>query len=227
MYKNIITISQQFFIQDIITRRQWCRKILYNTSIYGKYFLNEFNEFNRRRLQTKKYRNRQQNHQTPNSKYFLIITILIIQWDTAGQERFRTITTSYYKGAQGIVIVYDVTDVASFEHVKSWMNDIDKFAKEGVFKILVGNKCDLVDKRQVPKEKGKQLADSYGIPFIETSAKNNENIEKLFIDSTKAFIDKQLRIGNTGFTQKSGPSTSSAVDLSSQKIENIKKKKCC
>ena len=148
-------------------------------------------------------------------------------WDTAGQERFRTITTSYYKGAQGIVIVYDISDITSFEHVKSWMNDIDKFAKEGVFKILVGNKCDLVDKRQVPKEKGKQLADSYGIPFIETSAKNNENIEKLFIDSTKAFIDKQLRMGNTGFTQKVGPSTSSAVNLSSQKIENPKKKGCC
>ena len=107
------------------------------------------------------------------------------------------------------------------------MNDIDKFAKEGVFKILVGNKCDLVDKRQVPKEKGKQLADSYGIPFIETSAKNNENIEKLFIDSTKAFIEKQLRMGNTGFVQKVGPSNSSAVNLSSQKIENPKKKRCC
>ena len=88
-----------------------------------------------------------------------------------------------------------MTDVASFEHVKSWMNDIDKFAKEGVFKILVGNKCDLVDARKISKEKGKQLADSYGIPYIETSAKNNENIEKLFIDSTKAFINKQISLG--------------------------------
>ena len=148
-------------------------------------------------------------------------------WDTAGQERFRTITTSYYKGAQGIVIVYDITDSNSFEHVKSWMNDIDKFAKEGVFKILVGNKCDLIDKRQVPKERGKQLADSYGIPFIETSAKSNENIEKLFVDSTRAFIEKQLKIGNSGFTKKVGPS-SAAVNLSSTKIEDVpKKKKCC
>ena len=149
-------------------------------------------------------------------------------WDTAGQERFRTITTSYYKGAQGIVIVYDISDLNSFEHVKSWMNDIDKFAKEGVFKILVGNKSDLVDKRQVSKEKGKQLADSYGIPFLETSAKNNENIEKLFIDSTKAFIDKQLKSGNTGFAPKIGPSAG-GVDLSSQKIENqpTRKKGCC
>ena len=107
------------------------------------------------------------------------------------------------------------------------MSDIDKFAKEGVFKILVGNKCDLIDKRQVTKERGKQLADSYGIPFIETSAKSNENIEKLFIDSTRAFIEKQFKLGNAGFTKKVGPS-SAAVNLSSTKIEDApKKKKCC
>jgi len=106
------------------------------------------------------------------------------------------------------------------------MNDIDKFAKEGVFKILVGNKCDLVDKREVSKELGKQLADSYGIPFIETSAKSNENIEKLFTTSTRAFIEKQLKLGNSGFTAKSGPN-SSAINLSSTKIENTAKKKKC
>lgn len=107
------------------------------------------------------------------------------------------------------------------------MNDIDKFAKDGVFKILVGNKCDLNEKRQVPKEKGKQLADSYGIPFIETSAKNNENIEKLFVDSTRVFIEKQLKTGNAGFNQRKGP-TDAAINLSSTKIENKpKKKKCC
>ena len=106
------------------------------------------------------------------------------------------------------------------------MSDIEKFAKEGVFKILVGNKSDLIDKRQVSKEKGKQLADSYGIPFIETSAKSNENIERLFVDSTKAFIEKQLKLGNSGFAKK-GPSAA-AVNLSSTKIEDVpKKKKCC
>ena len=106
------------------------------------------------------------------------------------------------------------------------MNDIDKFAKDGVFKILVGNKCDLEEKRQVTKERGKQLADSYRIPFIETSAKNNENIEKLFIDSTRSFIEKQMKMGNTGFSPKPAPSNS-AVNLTSQKIENVPKKMCC
>ena len=159
----------------------------------------------------------------------LNINTYIIQWDTAGQERFRTITTSYYKGAQGIVIVYDVTDSASFDHVKSWMNDIDKFAKEGVFKILVGNKSDLVEQRKISKEKGKQLADSYGIPFIETSAKSSENIEKLFEDSTKAYIDKQLKIGNGGFSKNQKLPSNAAVNLSSKKIGNTprKKRKCC
>ena len=106
------------------------------------------------------------------------------------------------------------------------MNDIEKFAKEGVFRILVGNKCDLIDKRQVSKERGKQLADSYGIPFIETSAKSNENIETLFVESARAFIERQLKSGNSGFTNKIGPS-SSAVNLSSTKIENTQKKKNC
>ena len=107
------------------------------------------------------------------------------------------------------------------------MNDIDKFAKEGVFKILVGNKSDLTDKRQVSKERGKQLADAYGIPFIETSAKSNENIEKLFIDSTKAFLEKQSKTGNSGFMPKIGPGDS-AVNLSSAKIEKgTKKRRCC
>ena len=108
------------------------------------------------------------------------------------------------------------------------MNDIDKFAKDGVFKILVGNKCDLNENRKVSKEKGKQLADSYGIPFIETSAKSNENIEKLFVDSTKVFLDKQSKIGNIGFSKSQQATSNAAAKLSSAKIENLpKKKKCC
>ena len=64
-------------------------------------------------------------------------------WDTAGEERFRTITTSYYKGAHAILIVFDITEKDSFDHVKNWVEDIDKFAKQGVLRILVGNKFDL------------------------------------------------------------------------------------
>ena len=79
-------------------------------------------------------------------------------WDTAGQERFRTLTASYYRGAHGIIVVYDVTDRETFENVRQWMLEIEKFANDNVCKVLVGNKCDLVDKRKVSREEGEELA---------------------------------------------------------------------
>ncbi|CAJ1403578.1 unnamed protein product [Effrenium voratum] len=97
-------------------------------------------------------------------------------WDTAGQERFRTITSSYYRGAHGIVVVYDVTDKESFNNVKHWVQEIDKYAAEGVTKLLVGNKCDLSSKKVVSYDEAKELADSLGIEFMETSAKNAHNV---------------------------------------------------
>lgn len=108
-------------------------------------------------------------------------TIKLQIWDTAGQERFRTITSSYYRGAHGIIIVYDVTDRESFDNVKQWMNEIDRYACEKVNTLLVGNKCDMESKRQVSYEEGQQFADEYGMPFLETSAKNATNVEKAFI----------------------------------------------
>merc|ERR1719222_1687760 len=84
-------------------------------------------------------------------------------WDTAGQERFRTITSSYYRGAHGIIIVYDVTDKESFNNVKHWMQEIDKYASETVNKLLVGNKCDLSSKKVVSSDEAKELVDSLGI----------------------------------------------------------------
>ena len=106
-------------------------------------------------------------------------------WDTAGQERFRTLTSSYYRGAHGISIVYDVTDRESFENVRQWMHEIDKFANPGVCKILVGNKCDMEEIRKVSTEEGAELARHFEIPFLETSAKNSINVDQSFITMSK------------------------------------------
>lgn len=105
-------------------------------------------------------------------------------WDTAGQERFRTITSSYYRGAHGIIIVYDITDLDSFNNVKTWLTEIEKFASDNVNKLLVGNKCDLTAQRQVDTQVAKEFADSLGIPFLETSAKTSTNVEQAFTKMT-------------------------------------------
>jgi Ras-related protein Rab-1A len=107
-------------------------------------------------------------------------TIKLQIWDTAGQERFRTITSSYYRGAHAIIIVYDITDKTSFEHVRTWMCECDRYASETVIRMLVGNKCDIEGKRQVSHAQGLELAEQFGLKFIETSAKSNINIEKTF-----------------------------------------------
>ncbi|KAF9599232.1 hypothetical protein IFM89_036358 [Coptis chinensis] len=105
-----------------------------------------------------------------------------MQWDTDGQERFRTITNNYYSGAHAIIVVYDVTDQESFNNVKQyWLNEIDRYASENVNKLLVGNKCDLTDKKVVSYEIGKAFADEIGIPFMETGAKSSTNVEQAFM----------------------------------------------
>ncbi|KAL5059118.1 hypothetical protein RYX36_030722, partial [Vicia faba] len=95
--------------------------------------------------------------------------------------RTRTITSSYYRGAHGIIVVYDVTGQESFNNVKQWLNEIDRYASENVNKLLVGNKSDLTDNKVVSYETAKAFADEIGIPFMETSAKNANNVEQAFM----------------------------------------------
>uniref|UniRef100_A0A3Q0R5N8 small monomeric GTPase n=1 Tax=Amphilophus citrinellus TaxID=61819 RepID=A0A3Q0R5N8_AMPCI len=102
-------------------------------------------------------------------------------WDTAGQERFRTITTAYYRGAMGIMLVYDITNEKSFDNIKNWIRNIEEHASADVERMVLGNKCDVNDKRQVSKERGEKLALEYGIKFMETSAKANINVENAFL----------------------------------------------
>eukprot|EP00301_Raphidiophrys_heterophryoidea_P023594 c7422_g1_i2.p1 GENE.c7422_g1_i2~~c7422_g1_i2.p1 ORF type:complete len:203 (-),score=70.20 c7422_g1_i2:295-903(-) len=107
-------------------------------------------------------------------------TIKLQIWDTAGQERFRTISNTYYRGAHGIVIVYDITNFESFQNVQRWLQEIEKYAKDNVNKILLGNKCDLAQTRAVKDTEGRAFAQARDIPFFETSAKNGFNVDQAF-----------------------------------------------
>ena len=101
-------------------------------------------------------------------------------WDTAGQERFKNIIASYYRGAHGILLIYDVTDKESFKNLSNWLIEIEKNASKTVLKVLIGNKADLEDKRVITYNQGKEFADSYGLKYIETSAKKNLNVNEAF-----------------------------------------------
>lgn len=117
-------------------------------------------------------------------------------WDTAGQERFRTITTAYYRGAMGILLVYDVTDEKSFGNIRNWIRNIEQHATESVNKMLIGNKCDMVDRKVIDTERGQALAEEYGIKFMETSAKNSINVDKAFITLAKDIMDRIVDPGD-------------------------------
>ncbi|KAM6365888.1 ras-related protein Rab-10 isoform 2-T2 [Alca torda] len=138
-------------------------------------------------------------------------------WDTAGQERFHTITTSYYRGAMGIMLVYDITNAKSFENISKWLRNIDEHANEDVERMLLGNKCDMEDKRVVPKAKGEQIAREHGIRFFETSAKANINIEKAFLTLAEDILRK---------TPVKEPNSEN-VDISSGGGVTGWKSKCC
>lgn len=102
-------------------------------------------------------------------------------WDSAGQDRFRSITTMYYRNCDGVILMFDVTDKKSFNNIISWLCEIEKHSKPGIIKILVGSKSDLKYERKVSYEEAREFADNFNISYIETSSKDNKNIEESFI----------------------------------------------
>ncbi|KAI9305221.1 GTP-binding protein ypt1, partial [Cunninghamella echinulata] len=149
-------------------------------------------------------------------------TVKLQIWDTAGQERFRTITSSYYRGAHGIIVVYDVTDQDSFNNVKQWLNEIERYAAEGVNKLLVGNKSDLTDKKVVGTDQAKELSEDLKIPLLETSAKDATNVEQAFLTMAKQIKDK---MGSTIQQQQQQKSTVRVGQGAS--IEQKQSSGCC
>ena len=133
-------------------------------------------------------------------------------WDTAGQDRFRSITKNYYKGAHGIILIYDITNQKTFENVKNWINQIKEEVSNKVTIILVGNKIDDEDHRVVSTEQGEKMAKDFGLMFFECSAKSGVNIDSTFNELVKKTLENY-----------------SKVKMEGEKLKNKKggKKGCC
>ncbi|CAJ0603898.1 unnamed protein product [Cylicocyclus nassatus] len=139
-------------------------------------------------------------------------------WDTAGQERFKTVTGAYYRGAQGALIVYDITKPSSFESCKQWLRDLRE-QSENVTVMLVGNKSDLRNLRKVSSDVAKKFAEENNLTFIETSALDSSNVEKAFTQ----VLTKIYRAG-TASNLNNG---TNGVKLSSDTSLPVSKKGCC
>jgi Ras-related protein Rab-1A len=142
-------------------------------------------------------------------------------WDTAGEERFRTVVSTYFRGAHGILLLYDVTNRDSFKNLENWLIEIEKNSSEKVLKILLGNKCDLNDDREIQPDEGRAFADRNGMEFMETSAKMNTNVNEAFETLGKLMIEFNSK--NNNKTQQGENKTfkaNSGKDLNT-------KKKCC
>jgi len=113
-------------------------------------------------------------------------------WDTAGQERFRTITTSYYRSSDAILLVFDVTDVNSFKNIHAWLEDVRQYARKDVDIMLIGNKVDLEKERKVEFKAAKDFADDNFIPYMETSAKTNFNVNQAFNTVALAALQEKM-----------------------------------
>ena len=144
-------------------------------------------------------------------------------WDTAGQERYKSITSAYYKGAQGAFLVYDITNKTSFLNIDKWIRDLKNNGDEKIVLFLIGNKNDLDDDRVIDTNEGKNKAKENKMFFLETSAKNNDNVNKAFdeiinniFNVYKTLIEEEDNTINKG----------NGIDILNTKDMN-KKKKCC
>ena len=147
-------------------------------------------------------------------------------WDTAGQERFRTITTAYYRGAMGILLVYDVTEEKTFSNIRNWIRNIEQHATESVNKMLIGNKCDMEDEKVIDAARGKALADEYDIKFLETSAKTNHNVELAFFTLARDIKARTIDPGPAPTNTKTSPTSDPIVPITEPSTPG-ETKKCC
>ena len=154
-------------------------------------------------------------------------------WDTAGQENFRSITRAYYKNSVCALVVYDISSRDSFNNVMSWIEDCRNQSPKTIFIVLVGNKCDLEDKRQVTYEEGKELADKNELLFFESSAKDGINVDDIFINSAKEISKKieqgyyDLESDSCGIKKGINRNSSQEIHLGNDQQNNINSGGCC
>eukprot|EP00941_MAST-03F_sp_MAST-3F-sp1_P002849 g2849.t1 len=152
-------------------------------------------------------------------------------WDTAGQERFRTLTSAYYRNAHGFLVTYDVTDDKSFRNVTHWLKEIDVKASGEVCKVLVGNKIDLKDQRKVGPSEGQELAEELEMLFVETSAKDNTNVNTAFTAIAYQMVKRVENLANASSAapkvgSASGEGRQRTIDLDGPGGQDSKLKKC-
>ncbi|KAJ3709224.1 hypothetical protein LUZ61_012929 [Rhynchospora tenuis] len=150
-------------------------------------------------------------------------------WDTAGQERYRAITSAYYRGALGAVLVYDVTKTNTFENVKRWLRELRDHADSNIVVLLVGNKTDLKHLRVVSTEDGAALAESEGLSFVETSALDSTNVEKAFqiiLTEIYRIVSKRPIVKDSAPSQPGGIKEGKTISVSSSNDGGFVSK-CC
>lgn len=149
-------------------------------------------------------------------------------WDTAGQERFRTITPAYFRSAMGVMLVYDITNAPTFHNIRRWMQNVEEFADPNIVRLLVANKLDLQAQRQVSRSKGEDLAREYDIPFIETSAKGNINVEDAFMCAANRIRDLRFSPGPIELAaEPADPPPQQLTSTSSSSRQMAGRRKCC
>ena len=144
-------------------------------------------------------------------------------WDTAGQERYRSITSAYYKGAKGAFIVYDITRKTTFENIDKWIADLKTNGDSNISIVLIGNKSDLEEKREVTKEEGLKKSQDCKTAFMETSALNGDNVHKAFDE----LIEQIYQNNSSLLEEEIDVEIDKGVNLNEENNENNKEKKSC